>query len=98
MLGFRKKEHWGNRLAEVPWKINGIFGNPYDLVVARPQAVSAEVLSERIFIPEKFLRKGLIDDRHAPRSRRVLFGDTASSKDRVSDHVEVSGGNSIQRG
>ena len=56
------------------------------------------MLSERIFIPEKLPRKRLIDDRHVPRSRRVLLRDTASSQDRISDDVKVSRRNSIQRG
>src|SRR5207248_8531256 len=87
MLPFRKKEKRGNRLAGVLWEIAGIFGNAYDFVLAGPHTISAEMLSEWIFIPEKLPCKRLINHRNVPRSRRILLGDTASSKDRSSDDV-----------
>jgi hypothetical protein len=96
MLGFREKEHGGNRLAEVLGQIASIFGNAYDFVLTRPQTVPAEVLSERIFIREKFPRKRLIDDRHALRSR-VLSGNTATFKNRIPYSLKVSSGHSIHR-
>ncbi len=77
-------------------EVAGVFGNAYDLVFAfRSDIIMAELLSNRIFILEKLPRKRLIDDCHVACRRRILFGNTASSKDRIADDVKVSRGDSI---
>src|SRR6185312_6721582 len=96
MLRLRKKKERSHRLAEVLRQIASVFGNAHNFVLASFETVPAKMLSDRILSFEKFSRKRFIDHCHVPRIRGVPLRDATSSKDWISDDVEISCGDPIQ--
>src|ERR1700733_3562524 len=56
------------------------------------------MFSDGILILEEFPREGLVNNRHVPRRRIILFGNGAAPNDWISNYVEVSRRDSIHIG
>src|SRR5690348_6664131 len=96
MLCFGQKEEGADRLADAKTQIAGIFRDADNFVLARPsQFQPAEMLSDRVFVPEEPPRKRFIDHRHVLRSRSILLQDAPSPNDGISDRLKVSCSNPI---
>jgi hypothetical protein len=98
MLRFSQKEKRADRLIQIVSKIACVFGNTHNFVLACSSAFRpAEVFSDRVFMPEKFPRKRLVDHGHMRRAFHVLLGDRAPSNDPIPDGLEVSTRDSLER-
>src|SRR6476620_4719316 len=86
VLRFRQKEKWAHGLIEIVGQIPCVFRNADDFVLAcRSRFRSSEMLSNRVFLLEKFSCKRFVDDCYMLRGLRILFGNGAASKDWISD-------------
>src|SRR5580658_2924514 len=96
-LCLRQNKKRTNRLVEIVVQIARVFSDAHHFEFTAGFRLTAEVPPNWIFILEKLPRKGLIDDCHLLRSRRILLGDASPSNNRVSDDLKISRRDSIPR-
>src|SRR5579863_3914313 len=98
MLRYGQEKHRANRLREAEGEMTRIFGDADNLVsTGRFVLRTAEIFSDGIFISEELSRKRFVDDGDTPRRGRILIGDAASAKNRISDDLKVASRDTIER-
>src|SRR2546421_6482670 len=90
-LCFRQKEERKNRLVKIVRHKARISSDAHHFELTTGSRSSAEVLADRIVVPEKLPRKRFIDHCHFSRSRCILRSDASPPNDGISDDVKESG-------